>query len=205
MNILSPIFHPRRAVRAIALAEEQAVRIAELEAEKAALDVELTASRRRREEAERQAVLCRERLEQAEQAHAGCLRRAAEADALRATLAAERAETGRAAAQISKELDKVEAMRASYERRLAHLRHALAESRDRLKLYSSLDPDAPFIDMQTPASPESKAVGTHPGASARTVGTASGRMHQGASLHSAPPAVHDTDPGPSDWLMPLPE
>ena len=68
MNILYPIFHPRRAVQAIARAEEQTARIAGLEAEKAALDGELTASCRGREEAERQAALYRERLEQVEQA-----------------------------------------------------------------------------------------------------------------------------------------
>ncbi len=185
MNILYPIFHPRRAVQAIARAEEQTARIAGLEAEKAALDGELTASCRGREEAERQAALYRERLEQVEQARADCLRRAAEADALRATLAAERAETRQAVAEISRELSKVEAMRASYERRLAHLRHALAESRDRLRLYSALDPDAPFIDMQ----PEVESSELR----------ADSCRSQSSSTPSSP------DPGPCDWLMPLPE
>lgn len=179
MNALWPIFHPRKALRAMTQNEELTLRLSaldekkeELEKREKALVEELEASRRMAAQEQRRAETFRERLTQMEA-------RSGEADRLRDELTSEREETRRAVAEITRRLEGVEKMRAGYERRIAHLRHALAESREQLRLYSTLDPDGAFIDMRPGESNEIE--------NAKLKAENSG-----------------SDPAPDDWLMPLP-
>lgn len=173
MNTLWHIFHPRRSRR---LNEELTARLSALEEELKraeerikALEDELEAERRMTLQERRRADAFRERLTQSQQ-------QAAQADSLREQLTTEQEETSRVVAEISRQLDQVEKMRASYERRIAHLHHALCESRERLRLYSSIELDTPIIDMQQPSAP----------------------------VESENSALNSQNT-PNDWLMPLPE
>lgn len=178
MNIFYPLFHPRKALRAFARESELQTQLAEAEAAQAQLQQRVEEAERLVAEAERKVEAYRQRMEQAEKHEEAII--AAKED-LRQQLEAER-------------LDKVDRLRDAYERRIAHLRHALAEAHTRLQFMESIDPDtlgAPptVIDLKPEENDPSQ----------RNVETPRHRSGKPERKGADAP-----DAQPTDWLMDLP-
>lgn len=192
-RILDVYLHPRRAARALEA-------LPELEKRLVGLDEERKGERRENAEAlaqatEQAAALERrlselKRSEELYRKRCGMLESRAHelkesADRLRETLETERREADDAMAEISRRLDGTEAMRNSYEHRIRHLRHALAEARVRLSAQADYEAVSEMVDM---AERKQKS------AVADVAGAASKKNDD----------VRDEDYDPNDWLMSLP-
>ena len=191
MNIFYLLFHPRKALRAFARESELQTQLAEAEAAQAQLQQRVEEAERLVAEAERKVEAYRQRMEQAEKHEEAII--AAKED-LRQQLEAERAETEEAMREITERLDKVDRLRDAYERRIAHLRHALAEAHTRLQFMESIDPDtlgAPptVIDLKPEENDPSQ----------RNVETPRHRSGKPERKGADAP-----DAQPTDWLMDLP-
>lgn len=195
MGILSSIFHPRRAARAMLERDALRLRIEEYESEKSRLEDDngmlahkITALEKECAEERRKAELYRRRVLTLEQRLEELV---GERDTLQSALDAERKEADMAIEEITGRLEGVEAMRRSYETRLSNLRTALRDTRLRMARQPvqttaaippviNLTDDADDADA-LPATDDENVTST------------------------SPDSKHVTDTSePDNWLLPLP-
>ncbi len=198
MSFFDPYLHPRRALRAMQSVPELKKRISALEEELHAvgsekegwlkseerLKKELSDKKGLLSETARKVELYRRKCSALEERATKSEEREAE---LRKTLKEERAETDAAMNEIASRLDHIDDMRHSYERRIEHLRHALADAHARLAAQADYESVSEMVDMESiPKQKESLTTKTN-------------------QENATPRTPQPDDPDTSGWLMPLPE
>ncbi len=198
MSFLDPYLHPRRALRAMQSVPELKKRISALEEELHAVGSEkedwLKSEEQLKKELSDKKGLLSETARKAELYRKKCSaleERATKAEEkeeeLRKTLKEERAETDAAMNEIASRLDHIDDMRHSYERRIEHLRHALADAHARLAVQADYESVSEMVDMESiPKQKESLTTKTN-------------------QENATPGTPQPDDPDTSGWLMPLPE
>lgn len=198
VNILDAYLHPQRALRAMAALPEMEQRLAALQGELTQLRADYSATlanaaaetekhEREINQVARSEKLFRSRCAMMEKT-TGQLK--AENKELQQALDDERREAEEAIAEINRRLDATDAMRNSYERRISHLRHALADARARLSTQADFEAVNEMVDLAE---------------SNRTAVNLDSETAEEQTKAEKTVAKSKDDYNPNDWLMSLPE